>query len=662
MLRPYVEAGVLGAADVHVARALARLVGEDGDAALLGAALAVRGPRLGHVCVDLAGVRESAVPSDDSAPGPLDLPWPEPGAWAARLRESALVGEHGPLRLEGSLLYLDRYWGQERAVAADLLRRAGAPPLGDPAALRDPLARLFPGPAFAEQSAAAATALLRRLSVIAGGPGTGKTTTIARILALVDEVEGLHPRRVALAAPTGKAAARLEESVRDEAAAMAVGDETRARLLAVGGSTIHRLLGRRPDSDSRFRHDRANPLPHTLVVVDEASMISLSLMARLLEAMREDARLVLVGDPEQLVSVEAGAVLGDVVGPARTGARMRPAARSALEEATGGPVDAVETNAAIGDGVVLLRRVHRFGAGIAELADAVRRGDGTAVVAALRAGREGVRWLATDPAAAEVEPVRDMAVAAGTRLIALARAGDAPRGARGARRLPPALRPSPRPVRGRGVDGPRRGVARGPRRGARGLVSGLPAAGGRQRLRPPPLQRRHRGDRRPRRRAAPGGVRAAGRGGRVQPEPGRVARPGPRDDDPQEPGLAVPPGGGAAASSGIADPDPRAALHGDHARERGGAGGGRRGGGPGRGRAPGRAGIRPAAAALGRRVNGRRHGVAPSTGSVQMAGSSCPERQSAIPARPRGAASSRWAPSEAAFENHTSCGIPVASV
>jgi exodeoxyribonuclease V alpha subunit len=425
-LGPFVEAGVLAAADVHVARTLARLLDEYGEAALLGAALAVRAPRLGHVCVDLAGVRESVVPSDDSTPGPLDLPWPEPAAWAAGLRKSALVGEHGPLRLEGSLLYLDRYWGQERAVAAGLLRRAAAPPLGDPTTLRGPLAHLFPGPAFAEQSAAAATALLRRLSVIAGGPGTGKTTTIARILALVDEVEGLHPRRVALAAPTGKAAARLEESVHEEAAAMAVGDETRARLLALGSSTIHRLLGRRPDSDSRFRHDRANPLPHTLVVVDEASMISLSLMARLLEALREDARLVLVGDPEQLVSVEAGAVLGDVVGPARTGARMRPDARRALEEATGGPVEAAPTSSAIGDGVVLLRRVHRFGAGIAELADAVRRGDGEAVVAALSGGREGVRWLAADPAVAEAEPVRDMAVAAGTRLIALARAGDAP--------------------------------------------------------------------------------------------------------------------------------------------------------------------------------------------------------------------------------------------
>lgn len=424
-LRPFVEAGILGAADIHVARTLVRLLDEPGEATLLGAALAVRAPRLGHVCVDLAGVRESAVPSDDAGHDPVDLPWPEPRAWTASLRAGALVGEGGPLRLEGSLLYLDRYWGQERAVAADLIDRADAPGVADPATLREPLSRLFPGEAFAEQRAAAATALLRRLSVIAGGPGTGKTTTIARMLALADEVEGLHPRRVALAAPTGKAAARLEEAVHEEAAAMEIGDETRARLLTLGGSTIHRLLGRRPGSESRFRHDGANPLPHTLVVVDEASMVSLSLMARLLEALRDDARLVLVGDPEQLVSVEAGAVLGDVVGPARTGARMRPDALRALGEAIGAPVEAAETDAAIGDGIVLLRRIHRFGAGIAELADAVRRGDAPAALEALSGDREGVRWLAADPAVEKAEAVRAMAVAAGERLITHARAGDA---------------------------------------------------------------------------------------------------------------------------------------------------------------------------------------------------------------------------------------------
>ena len=159
----------------------------------------------------------------------------------------------------------------------------------------------------------------RRLTVIAGGPGTGKTTTVARILALIDEqasAAGARAPLVALAAPTGKAAARLEEAVHEQARAMPIDERTRTRLLALHGTTLHRLLGPLPGNHTRFRHDRLNRLPHDVVVVDETSMVSLSHMARLVEAVRPDARLILVGDPQQLASVEAGAVLGDVVGPA----------------------------------------------------------------------------------------------------------------------------------------------------------------------------------------------------------------------------------------------------------------------------------------------------------------------------------------------------------
>ena len=157
-------------------------------------------------------------------------------------------------------------------------------------------------------------AALRWLTVLAGGPGTGKTTTIARMLALLCAQPG-EPPRIALAAPTGKAAARLEEAIRDALARLP--PEDRARLGDLHASTLHRLLGARPDTRTRFRHDRHNRLPHDVVVVDETSMVSLSLMARLLEAVRPGARLVLVGDPDQLASVEAGAVLGDIVGPRR---------------------------------------------------------------------------------------------------------------------------------------------------------------------------------------------------------------------------------------------------------------------------------------------------------------------------------------------------------
>jgi exodeoxyribonuclease V alpha subunit len=382
VLRAFNEAGVLAPADVHVARRLAALAGEHDESVALAAALAVRGPRLGHVYVDLATIRATAtVDAED----PIDLsalPWPAVDAWLEAVAASELVAageqEDGrPLRLVGTALYLDRYWREERQVAADLVRLRGAPPARvDDALLADGLVRLFEPEG--RQRVAAETAVRRGFAVVAGGPGTGKTTTVARILALLLEQAGGEPL-IALAAPTGKAAARLTEAVHEEAATLAVSDDVRARLLGLDASTLHRLLGWRPGTHSRFRHHRANRLPHDIVVVDETSMVSLSQMARLIEAVRPDARLILVGDPGQLTSIEAGAVLGDIVGP-------------------GDPA---------GDGIVVLDRVFRYGGAIAAVAEAIRRGDADAVVEALA----GVTWIPVDPAdAGALDPVRDGAV------------------------------------------------------------------------------------------------------------------------------------------------------------------------------------------------------------------------------------------------------------
>ncbi|MBV8999599.1 MAG: AAA family ATPase, partial [Solirubrobacterales bacterium] len=164
-------------------------------------------------------------------------------------------------------------------------------------------------------------------------------------------------------------------------------------------STLHRLLGWRPGSHSRFAHHRGNRLPHDVVIVDETSMVSLSMMARLVEAVRPDARLVLVGDPGQLTSIEAGVVLGDIVGD---GTRK---------------------------GIVMLERVHRYGAGIARVADAIRRGDSDDAVAALDDAPGEVTWLRTDvqESGAGPELVRQRALAAGLEVAAAARDGDAPR-------------------------------------------------------------------------------------------------------------------------------------------------------------------------------------------------------------------------------------------
>ncbi len=421
LLRAFNEVGLLSAADVHVAARLAELAGEDGDAVRLAAALAVRGPRIGHVFVDLATIRDTAIVESDE---PIDvpaLPWPDAAQWMWALEASPLVavGEEDsrpgrPLRLLGTRLYLDRYWREERSVAGDLIALAGEGMEVSETELEAGLQRLFGGDADQRQREAAAAAVRRRFAVVAGGPGTGKTTTVARIVALLAEqaaARGERPPLIALAAPTGKAAARLQEAVHDETARMPVGDATRTLLMGLRAGTVHRLLGWRPGSHSRFAHDRGNRLPHDVVIVDETSMVSLSLMARLVEAVRPDARLILIGDPSQLTSIEAGVVLGDIVG-------------GGSGSGSGSGSDA-RTN--IGQGIVVLDRVHRYGGGIARLADAIRRGDGDGTVAALTRAPSDVTWLSFDVQESEADlgPVRQRAVAAGLAVTTAAREGAA---------------------------------------------------------------------------------------------------------------------------------------------------------------------------------------------------------------------------------------------
>jgi exodeoxyribonuclease V alpha subunit len=406
VLAAFNAAGVLEPADVHTAARICSLGGECAEEVRLALALAVRALRLGSVCVDLAGVRGTVLGAGDE---PLDvsgLPWPEPGPWLAACAASPLVadGERGPdgrpLRLVDGLLYLERYWQQEELVRRELAARAARPlPEVDLAHLRGALDALFGADPADRQRLAAAVAALRPVTVLAGGPGTGKTTTVAKILTLLRGLPG-PPARVALAAPTGKAAARLQEAVREA-------------HVDVEASTLHRLLGWHPGS-TRFRHHRLAPLPYDVVVVDETSMVSLTMTARLLAAVRPDARLILVGDPDQLASVEAGAVLGDL---ARAPGRAEPALDAALAAAglPGGVVN----------GVVTLERVWRFGGAVGEFARAVQRGDADAAVAVLRRGDPGLAFAETESAAAP-EVVRGDVVAAGSALAEAARANDLP--------------------------------------------------------------------------------------------------------------------------------------------------------------------------------------------------------------------------------------------
>ena len=348
LLREFTDAEIIESSDVHVAQRLSALASEPNETVALAVALVVRALRNGSVCLDLRSVEEQV--------GLEGLPWPDTDQWLAAVRASTLAGTPPAIRVDGDLLYLDRYWLEEQQVCEDVRRMASTKPKQVSADIN----RLFPS-GFDEQRTAAEVALSQGLTVLTGGPGTGKTTTVARLLALL---AGGTRLRIALAAPTGKAAARLQEAVQLEVEKLSAADQQ--ALSGLQATTLHRLLGGRQDTSARFRHNRANRLPHDVIVVDETSMVSLTMMARLLEAVRPDARLILVGDPDQLASVEAGAVLADLV-------------------------DGLSKSK-----LAALKTPHRFGESIGALAAAIREGDADKAVDVLRAGGDHIEWIDTD--------------------------------------------------------------------------------------------------------------------------------------------------------------------------------------------------------------------------------------------------------------------------
>ena len=352
LLAAFNEAAVIDAADVLVAQRLGAMAKETDERVLLAVALVVRGLRAGSVCLDLRSV-EAQVDEPD-------LPWPAIDDWLTAVWASPLLEPPHVLRRQEHLLYLDRYWREEEQVAVDMRAMVSRRTVD----AETDIERLFPA-GYEEQRGAARIALSQRVTVLTGGPGTGKTTTVARLLALFAGQAGSGARlRIALAAPTGKAAARLQEAVQSEIDELDLVDQR--RLSGLQATTLHRLLGSKPDSSSRFRHDRGNRLPHDVIVVDETSMVSLTMMARLLEAVRPQSRLLLVGDPDQLASVDAGAVLADLV--------------EGLGAGEGSPVVALQTS-------------HRFGESIGALAAAIRTGDADAALEVLQAGGDHIEWI-----------------------------------------------------------------------------------------------------------------------------------------------------------------------------------------------------------------------------------------------------------------------------
>ncbi len=389
LLEQACELGELRPLDVHLglfvekqAKRLAKGKSWNSPELLLAATLASAAVSSGHVCWPLA--ENTVLPSTL----PPDL-LPEPTQWRRSLLKSGVVGQPGetsPLILDQqNRLYLYRLHACEELIAHELLQRAKKTSRADAQAARPLLARLFPskdsGPDL--QQTAAAMALLKPLLVISGGPGTGKTYTVARILALLQALHtGPRPLRIALAAPTGKAAARLEESIR--AARHSLPDDL-GRHVPEQAQTLHRLLGAR-SNEEEFRHNRDNPLDLDLLAVDEASMIDVMLMTALLEALPSTARLILLGDRSQLASVEAGSLFADLCGSGE--AAWSPQLCEELAQLTTTRLQPTGQSGPMDDSCILLRTGHRFhaGSGIGSLATAVNSGSTEQVAQVLATG------------------------------------------------------------------------------------------------------------------------------------------------------------------------------------------------------------------------------------------------------------------------------------
>ncbi|ACX89126.1 exodeoxyribonuclease V subunit alpha [Pectobacterium parmentieri] len=300
-------------------------------------------------------------------------------AWQQRLLTSDAVSDGSkptPLVLQGEKLYLQRSWQSEGRVAQFIASERDTVSADEPA-IRAVLDRLFPdaGEEIDWQKVAAAVALTRRIAIISGGPGTGKTTTVAKLLAALIELNTGEALRIQLAAPTGKAAARLTESLGLALHRLAV-DQTQREAFPQEATTLHRLLGAVTDSQ-RLRHHQENPLHLDVLIVDEASMVDLPMMANVIAALPAQARIIFLGDRDQLASVEAGAVLGDICRFAEAGySRGRT---QQLQRLTGCMLDGSgpEGQTTVGDSICLLRRSYRFDphSGIGQLALAVNGGD-----------------------------------------------------------------------------------------------------------------------------------------------------------------------------------------------------------------------------------------------------------------------------------------------
>jgi len=381
-LENLLENEVIHPIDLELSRFLKERHPETSENVLLAGCLVSHLYQQGHVCLPLDEYAGTLLFDDNRAESGLKAP--DLNSWRSALLECPAVGKPGeykPLILDDSdRLYMHKLWHYERTLAGDLMNRSSKRDENiNERLLKDGLNRLFAKSSQRPdwQQVAAATSVRKYLSIISGGPGTGKTSTVVRVLALIieqyfDREEKPH---IALAAPTGKAAARLQDSIAKAKESLDVSDETR-EAIPEKALTLHQLLGASRYS-SQFKHDAENPVPYDLVIVDEASMVDQALMSKMAEALHDDARLILLGDKDQLASVEAGSVLGDICDVERNQYSI-----DYVEWLNSISLDIpdefmVEEPNTLTDNITLLTKSYRFSSdsGIARMSEQVNKGE-----------------------------------------------------------------------------------------------------------------------------------------------------------------------------------------------------------------------------------------------------------------------------------------------
>ena len=431
ILREFSGSDLFSALDLHFGRFIQKLSGAQSDPIVpVSAMLASHALQQGDGCLDIASLAGEVLNIGGPAAAVIQLP--DLASWRASLMASTVVGipqQRYPLILdEKNRLYLYRYWNYEKRLselikARTLCKKA----VGDANDLRKALQQNFPEQRKPErdwQKTAAAVAALKTFCVISGGPGTGKTFAVARILAVLLAQPSRRNMRVLLCAPTGKAAARLAESIAQAKEKLACEPHVR-RAIPEEGKTIHRALKPMASALNFFYHAE-NRLPVDIVVVDEASMVDLPLMSKLIQALPDAARLILVGDRDQLASVEAGSVLGDICGQKQANGFSTGFAKQiqdVVDDSSDGFPEAEEYRSGIQDSIVFFTHPYRFDAhsGIQALSRAVNSGDVAGVMSILKENTFcDLQWME----AGDKNKVQELMVNQYGRLVSMAKPAD----------------------------------------------------------------------------------------------------------------------------------------------------------------------------------------------------------------------------------------------